>query len=351
MGASFFVGALLLITLLHQGNCGCDFYKGSWVRDESYPLYDSSSCPFMEKEFNCQNNGRPDKEYLKYRWQPTGCNLPRFDGRELLKRLRGKSIIFVGDSLSMNQWMSLNCMLHTAVPEANYTLLMRASGSDISTFTFPEYNVKLTLYRHAFLVDVVPKRIGMVLKLDSVDEGAKVWTGNDVMIFNSWHWWTHTGRKQRWDFIEEGGKTYKDMERLVAFEKGLKTWAKWVDSNVHPLKAKVFFQGVSPDHTNGSFWGEASANQCEKQAQPVAGSNYPGGPHPAELVAEKVIRTISRPIHLLKVTTLSQLRKDGHPSFYHGHGRKHRLMDCSHWCLPGVPDTWNQLLYAALIQN
>jgi hypothetical protein len=56
---------------------------------------------------------------------------------------------------------------------------------------------------------------------------------------------------------------------------------------------------------------------------------------------------MKKPIHLLDIATLSQLRKDGHPSVY-GHGG-HRDMDCSHWCLAGVPDTWNQLLYASLI--
>lgn len=52
----------------------------------------------------------------------------------------------------------------------------------------------------------------------------------------------------RWDFIREGNHTYKDMDRLVAYEKGLKTWAKWVEDNVNPKKTRVFFQGVSPDH-------------------------------------------------------------------------------------------------------
>jgi hypothetical protein len=23
-------------------------------------------------------------------------------------------------------------------------------------------------------------------------------------------------------------------------------------------------------------------------------------------------------------------------------------LDCSHWCLPGVPDSWNELLYAQI---
>ena len=52
----------------------------------------------------------------------------------------------------------------------------------------------------------------------------------------------------RWDFIGEGNERYKDMDRLVAYEKALKTWANWVESNVDPSKTKVFFQGVSPDH-------------------------------------------------------------------------------------------------------
>lgn len=88
---------------------------------------------------------------------------------------------------------------------------------------------------------------------------------------------------------------------------------------------------------------------CRGEQLPVFGSTYPGGPNQAEAVVEKVLREMATPVYLLNVTTLSQLRKDGHPSIY-GFGGI-RGSDCSHWCLPGVPDTWNQLLYAALIQN
>ncbi|EEF36492.1 conserved hypothetical protein [Ricinus communis] len=138
----------------------------------------------------------------------------------------------------------------------------------------------------------------------------------------------------RWKFIQEGNSIYQDMDRLVAYEKALSTWAEWVDTNVNPTKTIVFFQGVSPDHNNGTDWGEPMAKYCEGQNQPVFGSKYPAGEHPAEVVVEKVISGMSNPVHLLNVTALSQLRKDGHPSVY-GHGG-HNDMDCSHWCLAGL---------------
>ncbi|XP_057724594.1 protein trichome birefringence-like 43 isoform X3 [Arachis stenosperma] len=332
---------------------GCDLFHGSWVLDESnsYPLYEISKCPFIEKEFDCINNGRPDQFYLKYRWQPTACNLPRFNGYDMLTRLRGKSILFVGDSLSLNQWQSLTCMLHTAVPQAQYTSLR---NGDLSIFTFPSFDVTVKLSRNAFLVDTVSESIGRVLKLDSIEAG-KLWEGNDILIFDSWHWWLHTGRKQPWDYIQDGNNTYRDMDRLVAYTKALRTWAKWIDDNVDPTKTRVFFQGVSPDHSellnnfSGSQWGQSYPKSCEGQSRPLSGSNYPGGPHPAETALKGVLSSMSKAVYLLDITELSQLRKDGHPSVY-GHGG-HRDTDCSHWCLPGVPDTWNLLFYAALFQT
>jgi hypothetical protein len=63
---------------LDKGNEGCDVFDGNWVWDESYPLYHSQNCSFLDEGFRCSENGRPDSFYTKWRWQPKDCNLPRF---------------------------------------------------------------------------------------------------------------------------------------------------------------------------------------------------------------------------------------------------------------------------------
>lgn len=54
----------------------CDIYTGTWVSDNTAPVYNSSTCPYAEAGFSCQENGRPDSDYLKWRWQPFGCDIP-----------------------------------------------------------------------------------------------------------------------------------------------------------------------------------------------------------------------------------------------------------------------------------
>lgn len=57
----------------------CDIFDGKWVRDDSKPYYPLGSCPFIDRDFDCHINGRPDIEYVKWKWQPNQCNIPRYD--------------------------------------------------------------------------------------------------------------------------------------------------------------------------------------------------------------------------------------------------------------------------------
>lgn len=56
----------------------CDLKNGYWVFDQSYPLYAKDSCPFIDEGFDCEGNGRLDRNYTKWRWQPKDCDIPRY---------------------------------------------------------------------------------------------------------------------------------------------------------------------------------------------------------------------------------------------------------------------------------
>ncbi|KAF8759164.1 hypothetical protein HU200_010561 [Digitaria exilis] len=181
------------------------------------------------------------------------------------------------------------------------------------TFQFSDYNATIVYYLTHYLVDLVPEKSGRVLKLDAIEQASN-WLGADVLVFDSWHWWPRSGPTQPWDYIQEGNTVVRDMDRTKAFTKALHTWADWVDANL-----------LHTD-TKGSDWGASPKKTCMGETVPVNGTGpYPGGPIPQQAVLKSVLAAMAKPY-------------DG--GVFAG--------DCTHWCVAGLPDTWNVLFYAAL---
>lgn len=179
----------------------CDIFDGNWIVDDEYPLYNASTCPFVEKGFNCLANGRGHDEYLKWRWKPKHCDVPRFKVGDVLERLRGKRIVFVGDSMSRTQWESLICMLMTGLEDESS--VYEVNGNNITKrirflgVRFSSYNFTVEFYRSVFLVQPgrlqlrwhAPKRVKSTLKLDVLDVINHEWSSADFLVFNTGQWW------------------------------------------------------------------------------------------------------------------------------------------------------------------
>ncbi|KAK2990271.1 hypothetical protein RJ640_014723 [Escallonia rubra] len=342
----------------------CDIFDGQWIADGSGPLYLPGSCPFIDDSFNCFNNGRTDSGYLKLRWKPHGCHIPRFDGLKMLEMLRGKRVVFVGDSLNRNMWESLVCALRASL--YNKSRVFEASGrrqfrtQGFYSFRFKDYRCSIDFIKSPFLVQEwkIADKAGTrreTLRLDMIQGSSRKYHDADIIIFNTGHWWTHQKTYKGNNYFQEGNHVYTRLEVADAYTRALKTWAQWVDSHVNPSRTRVFFRGYSASHFKGGQW--QSGGNCDGETEPITNETHLA-PYPWMMsILESVIAEMKTPVFYLNVTRMTDYRKDGHPSIFrpakvHNTGRNTGMIqDCSHWCLPGVPDTWNELLFATLLTS
>ncbi|XP_027338154.1 protein trichome birefringence-like 19 [Abrus precatorius] len=340
----------------------CNLFSGTWSPYPEEPYYSNSTCPYRTDKQNCFMHGRPDREFLKWRWKPDECELPLFDATQFLNLVRGKSMAFVGDSIGRNQVESLLCLINSVAHPEDITA--RYTNHTFFKWWFSaDFNLTVTMLWSPFLV----KSIDADLNASSyyratelyLDEADRAWASKvenfDYVIFSTGQWFFRP-----FTFYENGKvvgcqRCEKNMTELnfYGYRRAFRTAFRTI-RDLKGFKGLTFLVTHSPDHFENGMWNEGGSCNRTKPFTVEERREYKNGDiletlHHIQVeefaVAEKEGRKKGLYFGMIDITDPMAMRPDGHPNRYGKVVDKTvTINDCVHWCMPGPVDSWNEFL-------
>lgn len=374
----FFLGTFRSSTISSgnaNGGAACDATRGEWVRDPGEPpYYTNATCAFIQDYQNCMKHSRPSLEFQRWRWRPDGgaaCELARFDAAHFFRLLRGRSILFVGDSLASSHVISLVCVLS----QEESPTRSRTEGFEHWRFVAHEFAIAFfwTPFQVRWqLTRGPPAAIGpdrqeevfagpSDLHLDEPDDrwmsAAK---NHEYVVLSASHWFARPAVYYQHgrvvgchDCATDNVTALKPQyAQRAAFRTVLRALAGLVG-----FKGTAILRTVAPTHYENGGWFDGGECTSTRPLDPDETAEMAGPEadfyraHVEEFAAaEAAARRNGVRLRLMDVTRLMLLRPDGHPDRYgHGAGEHDGFdIDCLHWCLPGPIDVWNELLLQIL---
>ncbi|CAL9014127.1 unnamed protein product [Prunus brigantina] len=341
----------------------CQIFSGNWVPYPDGPAYyTNETCNLIIDQQNCMKFGRPDTEFMTWRWKPDACELPLFDAAQFLELVRGKSLAFLGDSVGRNQMQSLLCLLATVTYPEDISHKYSSNTDYFKCYVYNDHSFTIANLWSPYLVksrDVDPSGHDfnslMSLYLDEPDEAWLTLVEQfDYVIVSVGHWFF------RPLIYHENGRVIGchkcDQDNMTSFvtsygyRKAFRTLFRTLGS-LKNYKGVTFLRTFSPSHFENGAWNEGG--NCVR-TRPFTKEETKLDGYVLEMyltqvgelkAAEEQGLQRGLQFRLMDTTEAMLLRPDGHPNFYgHSPHRNMTLADCVHWCLPGPIDTWNEIL-------
>lgn len=274
--------------------------------------------------------------------------------------MQDKTIAFIGDSLARQQFQSLMCMATKGedLPDVQdigkeYGLVKarHAKRPDGWAYRFITTNTTILYYWSASLSYLEPlnsssKITDIAMHLDRPPAFlTKFLPKFNVLVLNTGHHWNLDKFKaNRWIMYSNGKpngdkKIGTDIQAAKNFT--IHNILHWVNSQLPKYPSlKAFYRTISPRHFINGDWntGGTCDNTIPSSIEKEVSQDESKDPFPFSAVK-------GTNVTLLDITSISHVRDDAHVSKY-GIRASPGMQDCLHWCLPGVPDTWNELLFA-----
>ncbi|KAF8012793.1 hypothetical protein BT93_I0829 [Corymbia citriodora subsp. variegata] len=344
----------------------CDVFRGKWVPYPNGAYYTNVTCPLIIDQHNCLKFGRPDTEFLNWRWKPDECELPRFHAGQFLEMARGKSLAFVGDSVGRNQMQSLLCLLAKVEFPEDISHEYSIDTTYFKRWYFPGHEFTVATFWAPYLVKSRDADLGghtfnsiMSIYLDKPEPSwATEITNFDFVVISAGQWFFRPLMfYEKGEIVGccscEGSKNnITDLTRFYGYRMAFRTAFRELLSQ-KAYKGMTFLRTFSPAHFENGKWN--TGGSCARTRPFTSGeANLEGDDLEFYLTQVEEFRAAQREgikrgltFRLLDTTEAMIQRPDGHPNHFGGRLllKNVTMADCVHWCVPGAIDLWNEFLF------
>ncbi|CAI7756641.1 unnamed protein product [Closterium sp. NIES-54] len=325
----------------------CDLNAGRWVRNPFVKRYTGFSCQSIRSQLNCDRKGRSDSEYLNYEWKSPGCSIKRFNTAVFLNTVRNRVFMSAGDSYATNLYHALRCLIETTTKVQDYsTGSAFGTGVRASGFIVPSHNFIFLRQSTNFLVESEPqgsassKGLWTVHLWQADSRWAKLIPHVNYVLFATGHWFTNAPSNTR-DYRDYNGNQIS-VNSMQALRRAMKTVRETLQAA--NFRGMPMFLSYTATHYQASFPPQDSMHDCMGAKSPVGDDVVAyAEKNTFFMKARNILRSVMRKsrFKIVDVTRATLYRPDAHLQKY---GEESE--DCSHWCVPGVPDSWTDIVFS-----